>query len=304
MIDHQYEEALRTVLVQGYPTPERTGTGATSYFGLMLKYDLQQGFPLITTKKVHMQSVISELLWILSGSTNVKDLQAMRCSIWDEWADPETGDLGPVYGAQWRSWQGEHKYHDQISDVVHSLKNNPFSRRHIVSAWNVDQLDQMKLHPCHALFQFHVRPIKGHKRAHWYIKNGGANDSEFMNATMSDAEAYLDRINVPKMALSCQLYQRSADMFLGVPFNIASYALLTHMMAQQVNMIPDLFIWNGGNCHIYDNHHEQVSQQLSREPFEFPTLKLNKQTLSQYTHADVVIENYNHHPAISAPVAV
>lgn len=249
----------------GTPKADRTGTGTKSVFGHQMRWNLADGFPLVTTKKVHLKSIVYELLWFLRGDSNVKWLQDNGVTIWDEWADAD-GELGPVYGVQWRSWptpSGEHI--DQITQTIETLKSNPDSRRIIVSAWNVGDIPQMALAPCHAFFQFYVADGK----------------------------------------LSCQLYQRSADLFLGVPFNIASYALLTHMVAQQAGLEPGDFIWTGGDCHIYDNHVDQVTEQLSREPLPYPTLKLNKRhSIFDYTFEDVEIVDYRHHPAIKAPVAV
>ena len=227
---NQYETFLRHVRDTGVAKADRTGTGTTSVFGYQMRFDLNQGFPLVTTKKVHLKSIIYELLWFLRGDGNARWLQERGVTIWDEWADPATGDLGPVYGVQWRSWPKPDGSHiDQIAQVMDTLRSNPDSRRMIVSAWNVAELDRMALMPCHAFFQF-------------YVANG---------------------------KLSCQLYQRSADIFLGVPFNIASYALLTHMVAQQCGLDVGEFIWTGGDCHIYSNHSEQVDLQLSREPFPY-----------------------------------
>ncbi|MFV0633199.1 thymidylate synthase [Demequina sp.] len=260
-----YEDLLRDVLATGTRKEDRTGTGTLSVFGRQLRYDLSQGFPLITTKRVHVRSVVGELLWFLRGDTNVRWLQERGISIWDEWAD-EHGDLGPVYGYQWRSWPAPDGSHvDQIAAVIESIRTKPDSRRHIVSAWNPALVDDMALPPCHALFQF-------------YVADG---------------------------RLSCQLYQRSADLFLGVPFNIASYALLTHMIAAQTDLEVGDFVWTGGDCHIYSNHLEQVERQLSRDPYPYPTLRLPaKDSLFDYDIDDVVIENYQHHPGIKAPVAV
>ncbi|MFG2512378.1 thymidylate synthase [Streptomyces sp. NPDC048584] len=265
MADTQYEDLLRLVLTSGTPKADRTGTGTRSIFGHQLRYDLSQGFPLVTTKKVHLKSIVYELLWFLRGDSNVGWLQEHGVTIWDEWADAK-GDLGPVYGAQWRSWPTPDGRHiDQIGDVLDTLRRDPDSRRMIVSAWNVSELSRMALAPCHAFFQF-------------YVADG---------------------------RLSCQLYQRSADLFLGVPFNIASYALLTHMVAQQTGLEPGDFIWTGGDCHIYDNHVEQVTEQLSRTPYEFPALELRRaSSLFDYAYCDVRIAGYRHHPAIKAPVAV
>jgi len=264
-IDTQYEDLLRRVLDAGSVKADRTGTGTRSVFGHQLRYDLSRGFPLITTKKVHLKSIVYELLWFLRGDSNVSWLREHGVTICDEWADAD-GELGPVYGVQWRSWptpSGEHI--DQVTQVLETLRRDPDSRRIIVSAWNVAEIPAMALAPCHAFFQF-------------YVADG---------------------------RLSCQLYQRSADLFLGVPFNIASYALLTHMVAQQTDLDVGEFIWTGGDCHIYDNHDAQVREQLNRAAYPFPTLALRRApTLFDYDYADVEILDYRHHPAIKAPVAV
>ncbi|SDC69940.1 thymidylate synthase [Sanguibacter gelidistatuariae] len=262
---HQFEDLLRLVMETGTPKSDRTGTGTRSVFGHQMRFDLREGFPLVTTKKVHLKSVVGELLWFLRGESNVHWLQENGIRIWNEWADAD-GELGPVYGVQWRSWPTPDGQHiDQITQVLATLRTNPDSRRMIVSAWNVAELDAMALMPCHAFFQF-------------YVADG---------------------------RLSCQLYQRSADLFLGVPFNIASYALLTHMVAQQVGLEVGDFIWTGGDCHVYDNHHAQVTEQLAREPYPFPRLELGKAaSLFDYRFEDVQIEGYQHHPAIKATVAV
>jgi thymidylate synthase len=264
-VDTQYEDLLRHVLRTGTPKSDRTGTGTRSVFGHQLRYPLAEGFPLVTTKRVHVRSIVAELLWFLRGDSNVRWLQERGVTIWDEWAD-ENGELGPVYGVQWRAWPTPDGRHvDQVSELLETLRRDPDSRRMIVSAWNVGEIPQMALAPCHALFQF-------------YVADG---------------------------RLSCQLYQRSADLFLGVPFNIASYALLTHMVAQQTGLEVGDFIWTGGDCHVYDNHVDQVREQLSREPFEFPTLRLRQApSLFEYEIEDVEIVGYQHHPAIKAPVAV
>ena len=264
-VNTAYEDLLRHVLDHGTAKSDRTGTGTRSVFGHQMRFDLRQGFPLVTTKKVHLKSVVGELLWFLRGDSNVRWLQEHGIRIWNEWADDD-GDLGPVYGVQWRSWPtpgGEHI--DQIQQVLETLCTNPDSRRMLVSAWNVAELEAMALMPCHAFFQF-------------YVADG---------------------------TFSCQLYQRSADLFLGVPFNIASYALLTHMVAQQTGLQVGDFVWTGGDCHIYHNHVEQVREQLSREPYPFPTLSLFKaDSLFDYDFDDVEVLDYRHHPAIKAPVAV
>ncbi|MDD2809222.1 thymidylate synthase [Rhodoferax sp.] len=264
---------MRHVQTTGVFKPDRTGTGTTSVFGYQMRFDLTQGFPLVTTKKVFLKAIIVELLWFLRGDSNVKWLQERGCTIWDEWARAD-GSLGPVYGVQWRSWPTPDGGHiDQIQQVIDTLKTNPDSRRIIVSSWNVAELDQMALMPCHAFFQFYVAPA---------TTPGG------------------------RGKLSCQLYQRSADSFLGVPFNIASYALLTHMVAQQCDLDVGDFIWTGGDCHIYANHAEQVALQLSREPFPYPTLVIKRQPASLFDYAleDFEVQGYQCHPAIKAPVAV
>lgn len=263
--NYEYENALIQIQETGAFKTDRTGTGTKSLFGLQMRWDLTKGFPLVTTKQVFTRPMVEELLWMLRGSTNNNELRAKFVYIWDEWARPD-GDLGPIYGKQWRSWSnGDGTHTDQIANVVRDLKANPDGRRHVVSAWNVADLPAMALHPCHCLFQFYVADGK----------------------------------------LSCQLYQRSADMFLGVPFNIASYSLLTHMIAQQTGLDVGEFIWTGGDCHIYKNHFAQVNLQLSREPKPMPTLVLNKAPdIFSYALEDVVFKDYDHHPAIRGEVAV
>lgn len=262
----QYQQLLQHILDNGAFKEDRTGTGTLSCFGYQMRFNLEKGFPLVTTKKVHLKSIIHELLWFLQGSTNIRYLKENGVSIWDEWAD-ENGELGPVYGKQWRSWEGAHgKVVDQISDLIEQIKVNPDSRRLIVSAWNVADLPQMALMPCHTLFQF-------------YVANG---------------------------RLSCQLYQRSADVFLGVPFNIASYALLTLMIAQVCNLRPGDFVHSFGDAHIYSNHMEQVKLQLSRECYPLPQMRINADVkdIFSFRYEDFTLENYQCHPAIKAPVAV
>jgi thymidylate synthase len=273
MVPSPYEDLMRHVRDHGVFKADRTGTGTKSIFGHQMRFDLAAGFPLITTKKVHLKSVILELLWFLRGDGNARWLQERGVTIWDEWAKPD-GDLGPVYGVQWRSWPTPGGGHiDQIAEVIKTLKTNPDSRRLIVSAWNVAELDKMALMPCHALFQFYVAP----------------------SATAGEPGK-----------LSCQLYQRSADIFLGVPFNIASYALLTHMVAQQCDLHVGDFVWTGGDCHLYSNHAEQVDLQLSREPRRAPMLHIKRRPASifDYEFEDFEIQGYEPHPAIKAPVAV
>jgi thymidylate synthase len=272
-IRSQYEDFMRLVHTEGVFKADRTGTGTRSVFGHQMRFDLSEGFPLVTTKKVHLKSIIVELLWFLRGDDNVKWLQERGVTIWNEWAR-EDGSLGPVYGVQWRNWPKPDGGHvDQITEVVKQLKGSPDSRRIIVSAWNVGLIEQMALPPCHAFFQFYVAPA---------TEPGG------------------------KGKLSCQLYQRSADIFLGVPFNIASYALLTHMLAQQCDLDVGDFIWTGGDCHIYSNHTEQVELQLSREPKPYPLLNIKRKPASifDYEFEDFEVQEYEHHPAIKAPVAV
>jgi thymidylate synthase len=271
----QYLNLLQHILDHGTPKTDRTGTGTISWFGYQMRFNLEDGFPLVTTKKLHLKSIVHELLWFLKGETNIAYLKENGVSIWNEWANEE-GELGPVYGKQWRSWTGaDGKTIDQVTDVINQIKKNPDSRRLIVSAWNVADLPNMALMPCHALFQFYVSPpdaSKGEERG----------------------------------SLSCQLYQRSADVFLGVPFNIASYALLTMMMAQVCDLRPGDFIHTFGDVHIYNNHLEQVQLQLSRKPFPLPTMKLNPEVrdIFGFTFNDFTLENYQCHPPIKAPVAV
>lgn len=264
-IERQYEDLLQKILDQGADRMDRTQTGTRSIFGAQLRYHLDEYFPLITTKRVFMRGVAEELFWFLSGSSNISPLLEKDVHIWDAWADPQ-GELGPVYGVQWRSWpEANGKQIDQITNLIEIIKNDPNSRRQLVSAWNVGQIDQMALAPCHLLFQTYV-----------------ANDR-----------------------LSLQVYQRSCDMFLGVPFNLASYALLARMLAQQTGLQPGDLIWTGGDCHIYQNHFEQVKQQLERTPYPFPTLSLKPaKDLFSYQFSDLEIHNYQHHPTIKAPIAV
>jgi thymidylate synthase len=263
---HQYLQFLHTIQLQGAKKSDRTGTGTLSYFGYQMRFDLSQGFPVVTTKKIHLKSVIYELLWFLRGDTNVGYLNDHGVSIWNEWAD-EKGNLGPVYGKQWRAWStSTGKTIDQLQDVIDEIRRNPDSRRLIVNSWNVGELEDMALAPCHCLFQFYIANQK----------------------------------------LSCQLYQRSADAFLGVPFNITSYALLTHLIAHQTNLTVGEFIWTGGDCHIYSNHLEQVNLQLQRTPLPLPQLSFRRKpnSLFEYSYEDIIISNYTHHPAIPAKVAV
>ncbi len=261
-----YLELIKRILEHGTPKEDRTGTGVLSVFAHQMRFNLADGFPLVTTKKLHLKSIIHELLWFLNGETNIAYLNENGVSIWNEWAD-ENGDLGPVYGHQWRSWTTrDNQTIDQLTNLIHDIKANPTSRRLIVSAWNVGDLDKMALPPCHLLFQFYVASGK----------------------------------------LSCQLYQRSADVFLGVPFNIASYSLLTHMVAQQCNLDVGEFIWTGGDCHLYQNHLEQAKTQIERTPLPLPTLQIERkpESLFDYRFEDFKILNYESHPSIKAPIAV
>ncbi|WP_339783277.1 thymidylate synthase [Paenibacillus sp. FSL R7-0313] len=261
-----YLDLLQDILNNGVHKGDRTGTGTQSVFGRQLRYDLSEGFPLVTTKRIHLKSVIHELLWFLSGDTNISYLKENGVKIWDDWAD-ENGDLGPVYGSQWRTWEAPNgEKIDQIAAVIDSIKNNPDSRRHLVSAWNVAEINNMKLPPCHFAFQFYVAEGK----------------------------------------LSCMLTMRSVDTFLGLPFNIASYALLTHMIAQQCDLEVGDFIWSGGDVHIYSNHVDQVKTQLEREPYALPKLVIKRKpdSIFDYKYEDFEFENYQHHPGIKAPIAV
>lgn len=262
----QYLDLLANVLENGIRRDDRTGVGTISVFGYQMRFDLSEGLPVVTTKKLHLRSIIHELLWFLNGDTNIKYLKENRVSIWDEWAD-ENGDLGPVYGKQWRRWEtADGRVVDQISSVIEQIKNNPYSRRLIVSAWNVGELERMALAPCHVLFQFYVADGK----------------------------------------LSCQLYQRSVDSFLGLPFNIVSYAILTHLVAEQCDLQAGDFVWTGGDVHLYLNHLEQTKLQLAREPYLLPQLKIKRKpaTIFEYEFEDFEILNYQSHPGISAPIAV
>ena len=273
----QYLDLMKHVLENGTQKHDRTGTGTISVFGYQMRFNLQEGFPLVTTKKVHLRSILHELIWFLQGDTNIKYLKENKVSIWDEWAD-EDGNLGPIYGYQWRSWPtADGRHIDQISQIINQITTNPDSRRIIVSAWNVAEIENMALPPCHSFFQFYVappppNPLKGEERG----------------------------------KLSCQLYQRSADIFLGVPFNIASYALLTHMVAQVCDLEPGDFVHTFGDAHLYNNHIEQTKLQLSRDLRPLPTIKLNPdiKNIFDFKFEDIVLENYDPHPHIKAPVAI
>jgi len=273
----QYLDLVKHIIETGTDKSDRTGTGTRSVFGYQMRFSLADGFPLVTTKKCHLKSIIYELLWFLQGDTNIQYLKEHNVKIWDEWAD-ENGDLGPVYGKQWRSWQGADGVEvDQVKELIHTLKTNPDSRRMIISAWNVADLPKMKLMPCHCLFQFYTSPATS-----------------------------LQKERGVKGSLSCQLYQRSADVFLGVPFNIASYALLTMMIAQVCDMEPGEFVHSFGDVHLYNNHFEQANLQLTRTPFPLPQMKINPavKDIFNFTFEDFELLNYESHPAIKAPVAV
>lgn len=335
----QYQDLMAEVFAKGTPKKDRTGTGTLSIFGHQMRFNLQEGFPLVTTKRCHLRSIIHELLWFLKGDTNVKYLNDNGVTIWDEWKNKD-GDLGPVYGKQWRAWTAHDEVHtgnkkiiaemeedgweeagyreasmlltkdiDQIAKVMGQLKNDPDNRRIIVSAWNVADLDDMALAPCHAFFQFYTREMSLDERVQWAEENDNELWSDYIHATFVDENTrlgWLDKAGVPTRKLSCQLYQRSADVFLGVPFNIASYALLIHMFAQQANMAVGDFVWTGGDVHLYSNHLEQARTQLGRTPRELPKLIIKRKpdSIFDYKFEDFEIENYNPHPAIKAPVAI
>ncbi|EAB4791433.1 thymidylate synthase [Salmonella enterica subsp. enterica] len=338
---------MQNILDEGHVKGDRTGTGTLSVFGRQMRFDLRKGFPLVTTKKLHLRSIIHELLWFLNGDTNTKYLEDNGVTIWREWQD-ENGDLGEIYGAQWRRWKDVKlvpkknaalleklqdagyadygdaddgsqmfdarvllKEHDQIQTVMGQLRNDPDSRRIIVSAWNVGELDQMALAPCHAFFQFYTRELSIDERLDWFEKNlpDQFNDSRFSNEAVADDAVFhveMDALEIPRRILSCQLYQRSADFFLGVPFNIASYALLVHMVAQQVNMVPGDFVWSGGDVHLYSNHLEQAKLQLTREPLPLAKLVIKRkpESIFDYKFDDFEIQDYVSHDPIKAPVAI
>lgn len=335
----QYQDLMTEVFAKGTPKKDRTGTGTLSIFGHQMRFNLQEGFPLVTTKRCHLRSIIHELLWFLKGDTNVKYLNDNGVTIWDEWKN-EDGDLGPVYGKQWRAWTAHDEVHtgnkkiiaemeedgweeagyreasmlltkdiDQIAKVMDQLKNDPDNRRIIVSAWNVADLDDMALAPCHAFFQFYTREMSLDERVQWAEENDNELWSDYIHATFVDENTrlgWLDKAGVPTRKLSCQLYQRSADVFLGVPFNIASYALLIHMFAQQANMAVGDFVWTGGDVHLYSNHLEQARTQLGRTPRALPKLIIKRKpdSIFDYKFEDFDIEGYDPHPAIKAPVAI
>ena len=317
----QYKNLVREIQNNGVSKGDRTGTGTKSIFGHQMRFDLEKGFPLVTVKKTHWPSVVHELLWFLNGDTNIKYLKDNNVKIWDEWAD-ENGDLGPVYGKQWVNWGNNdskalpwNQSINQIQNAIDTLNNNPDSRRIIVSAWNVGELHEMALEPCHAFFQFYTTPMTIWERASWVKENNLVSD--FVNETgvRNCVEGYnygddileeMDDRGVPTHKLSLQLYQRSADTFLGVPFNIASYSLLLQMMGQCVNMVPSEFIWTGGDCHLYDNHEKQVNELMERQPKKLPTVKLNPniKEIFDFKYDDIELVDYDPHPLIKGKVAV
>jgi thymidylate synthase len=338
--EQTYLNLMHNVHTNGQIKTDRTGTGTRSDFGKMMRFNLQDGIPMLTTKKIHLKSIIHEIIWFLAGSTNIQYLKDNGVTIWDEWAD-ENGELGPVYGKQWRRWEDTkvvpvnrmdeidelvaqgytqlghitkldftlcsvlQKEYDQITDAMNAIKNNPDSRRIIVNAWNVGDVPGMKLPPCHAMYQFYVSDMTSQERANYAIRKG-VEISQDMVSHYASVDEYLDHVHIPRKKLSCMLYQRSADIFLGVPFNIVSYSMLVHMFAQQADMAVGDFIWVGGDCHIYSNHTEQVDLQLSRDARAMPQLVLKRKPKSifDYKFEDFEITGYDPHPTIKAPVAV
>jgi thymidylate synthase len=300
---HAYLNLLEDVLTNGKEKGDRTGTGTLSVFGRQVRYDLSQyRLPVVTTKRIHLKSIIHELLWIIAGDTNVKYLNDNGVTIWDEWADAN-GNLGPVYGAQWRNWvSADGTIVDQLANVAHLLKTDPFSRRIMINAWNVGEIDKMALPPCHCLVQFYCEKLTLDESLTAYMSgnHGGT------PAQAKGLETYNHRQGVPKYRLSCQLYQRSADVFLGVPYNLTSYSLLTYMLASVTNMLPGEFIHTFGDLHLYKNHVGQARTQLTREPLLLPTIQVNPaiSDITKFSFSDSQIENYQHHPTIKAPVAI
>lgn len=314
----QYKKLVKEIQSNGVSKGDRTGTGTKSIFGYQMRFDLEKGFPLVTVKKTHWPSVVHELLWFLNGDTNIKYLKDNNVKIWDEWAD-ENGDLGPVYGKQWVDWttsgfnenatfneETGNFTVNQIQNVIDTLKENPNSRRMIVSAWNVGELPFMALEPCHAFFQFYTTPLTPFDRAEYVKKHNLIDDINDHEDEYDDIMDEMDGIGIPTHKLSLQLYQRSADTFLGVPFNIASYSLLLQMIAQCVNMVPSEFIWTGGDCHLYDNHEEQVTELLKRTPKKLPSVKLNPdiKDIFDFKFEDIELVDYDPHPLIRGKVAV
>ena len=316
-----YLKVMREILEKGHQKGDRTGTGTLSLFGKQMRFDLLRGeFPLVTTKNTHLRSIIYELLWFLKGSDNKNWLNENGVTIWDEWAD-EDGYLGPIYGYQWRSWPKSHYEHiDQIGEVIRKLRMNPEDRRMIVSAWNVGMIEQMRLPPCHLLFQFYSHELSLADRVRLFIPKRYPQTSrpgkmlKSMLGTCQGGDVLfeaglvqnMDRFLIPRRGLSCQMYQRSCDWFLGVPFNIASYALLTMMVAQVTGHAPYEFIWTGGDCHLYSNHIEQAKEQLSRKPYHLPRMEINGtvKNIVKFDFTDFTLTGYEHHPAIKAPIAI
>jgi thymidylate synthase len=313
----QYLELLDHIMKNGCDKGDRTGTGTKSVFGTQMRFNLQEGFPLVTTKKVHFKSIVHELIWILSGNTNIKYLQDNKVKIWDAWAD-ENGDLGPVYGHQFRRWEKYtvhefegHEFYvkeeiDQIQNAIDLIKNDPMSRRIIVNAWNPSDLDKMALTPCHAFLQFNCRPLSLHERHDFNINDKTVPSVHSRSLTMEQLERELDKYNTPKYFLDSHLLIRSNDIFLGCAFNIASYALLTHMIAQITNTVVGDLVYTGGDSHIYDDHVDQVKLQLTREPYPLPEIKLNQRitNIDDFKYEDIELVGYQSHPRIKAPVAV
>ncbi len=311
--DTTYLALIEHILTNGTAKTDRTGTGTISTFGYQMRFDTAKGFPLLTTKKVHLRSIIHELLWFLSGSTNIAYLNENEVTIWDEWAD-EDGSLGPVYGSQWRSWPtADGRSIDQIAHVIDQIKNNPDSRRLIVSAWNVGELDKMKLPPCHLLFQFYTRDATAMERINWGNKHGRLQKTnalrlDLVSGDEEDLHAHANASGLPKKILSLQLYQRSCDTFLGVPFNVASYALLLMLFAQATDCLPGELIWTGGDVHLYSNHVEQAKLQLARKDVirPMPTMLINPsvKNIFDFKYEDFTLVGYDPHPSIKAPIAV
>lgn len=295
----QYLDLLQHIVDRGWEREDRTGTGTIGVFGYQMRFNLQEGFPLLTTKKLHLRSIIHELLWFLKGETNIQYLKDNYVTIWDEWAD-ENGNLGPVYGKQWRNFGGV----DQITELIEGLKNNPNSRRHIVSAWNPPEIPLMALPPCHLLFQFNTRKMTLHEREKLFHKN--MEENLFPNHSNEEVEKMLDEFGFPRYKLDVQLYQRSCDTFLGVPFNIAGYSLFLMMVAQVVNMIPGEFVWTGGDVHLYKNHLDQVKEQLTRIPKTLPSMLINPEVKSIFDFEidDFYIADYTPYPRIKASISV
>ena len=315
----QYLNLLKDVLNNSCYKDDRTNTGVYSVFGRQMRFcDIQNKFPIVTTKKIHFKSIVHELLWFINGDTNIEYLNKNNVNIWNEWAD-KNGSLGPIYGKQWRKWKKykksitglyyiEDKPVDQIKNAIDKIKNTPYSRRIIVSAWNVAELDDMALSPCHAFFQFNCRPMSFEQRVDYLAKGDDEKEAvKFLkNKHEEEVEKSMDSIDVPKFYLDCQLYQRSCDLFLGVPFNISSYALLTCMISKVTNTVPGDFVWTGGDVHIYKNHKDQVHKQLKREPYDLPKLKINDdiKDIDDFKYEDISLVDYNCHKPIKAPIAV